>query len=97
MFRAAADDDDEFKSSQFEDDLAMMDNNEDEAVVVLGDGPENQQTSQKWARPDLPSLNPKIDAVVFQQMDVDNYIGQPMAGMPGAQVSLAIILTRAEF
>lgn len=75
----------------------MMDFNEDEAVVVLGDGPENQQTSQKWARPDLPPLNPQTDAVVFQQMDVDNYIGQPMAGMPGAQVSSAIILVTAEF
>lgn len=53
---------------------------------AVGDGPENQQTSQKWARPDLPPINPRTDAVVFQQIDVDHYTGQPMPGMPGAQV-----------
>jgi DNA polymerase delta subunit 1 len=67
----------------------MMEGEDMDADVVLGDGPENQQTSVKWARPDLPSINPKTDAVVFQQIDVDHYTGVPMAGMPGAQVSIA--------
>jgi DNA polymerase delta subunit 1 len=74
--------------SQFEADLAMMDIDELENDVALGDGPENQQTSQKWARPDLPPINPKTDAVVFQQLDVDHYVGHPMVGMPGAQVKI---------
>jgi hypothetical protein len=56
--------------------------------VVMGEGPENHHTSIKWARPDLPPLNPKTDAVVFQQIDVDHYNGKPMAGMPGCLVSL---------
>lgn len=55
--------------------------------MPIGDGPENQTTSQKWARPNLPSINPRTDEVVFQQIDVDHYTGHPMAGMPGAQVS----------
>lgn len=74
--------------SQFEADLEMMGSEDMDVEVVLGDGPENQQTSQKWARPELPPLNPKRDAVVFQQIDVDHYTGHPMAGMPGAQVRL---------
>lgn len=83
----AEDDDEEFYKSNFSNELALMDAElmETDAPAV-GDGPENQQTSRKWARPNLPSINPKTDAVVFQQIDVDHYIGQPMAGMPGAQV-----------
>lgn len=69
-----------------------MDSEEMEVDVVLGEGPENQQTSQKWARPDLPKINPKVDAVIFQQLDIDHYIGQPLAGMPGAQVSIIYFL-----
>lgn len=57
-----------------------------EVDVAIGDGPENQQTSQKWARPNLPPMNPKTDPVIFQQLDVDHYTGQPLPGMPGAQV-----------
>lgn len=64
----------------------MMDTDDMDTEVVLGDGPENQQSQIKWSRPDLPKLNPKSDAVVFQQLDIDHYTGQPMAGMPGAQV-----------
>lgn len=84
LFRG--DDDDEEFQSQFEADLAMMDSEDMEVDVAVGEGPENQSTSQKWSRPDLPPINPKTDAVVFQQIDVDHYTGQPMAGMPGAQV-----------
>lgn len=82
------DDDEEDYPSQFEADLAMMVDSEAMDVdVALGEGPEDQKTSQKWSRPDLPPINPKTDAVVFQQIDVDHYTGQPMSGMPGAQVS----------
>jgi DNA polymerase delta subunit 1 len=85
-FRADDDEEGDF-SSQFEADLAMMDGEDVDADVVLGEGPENQQTSVKWARPDLPPINPKTDAVIFQQIDVDHYTGSPMGGMPGAQVT----------
>ena len=29
----------------------------------------------KWRRPPLAALNPSKDAVVFQQLDLDHYIG----------------------
>lgn len=67
--------------------MAMMESEDMDCDVAVGEGPESSQTSHKWARPNLPPLNPKVDAVVFQQIEIDNYIGQPMAGMPGAQVS----------
>lgn len=69
--------------------MAQMDDEFIEMDVAVGDGPENQQTSQKWARPDLPVFNPKTDPVIFQQLDVDHYTGQPLSGMPGAQVGLS--------
>lgn len=58
------------------------------AEVALGVGPENQQTSVKWSRPDPPAAldDPQTAALVFQQLDIDHYIGQPVAGMPGSQI-----------
>lgn len=83
----SADDEDEDYQTQFEAELAMMDNEEFDTDVIMGDGPEHLRTSHvKWARPDLPPIDPKKDAVVFQQVDIDHYVGQPMVGMPGAQV-----------
>lgn len=42
-----------------------------------GAGPETTTTSRKWARPSLsPPLDPKTDKVVFQQIDVDSYVGK---------------------
>lgn len=64
----------------------MADQGNMDVDVLTGEGPENRQTSQKWARPDLPPINPKASAVIFQQIDVDHYTGKPMPGMPGAQV-----------
>lgn len=54
----------------------------------LGEGPEMENTVKKWARPNMPNLDPKKDAVIFQQIDIDHYTGCPMQGMPGAQVTL---------
>lgn len=88
MFLFRADDEDDEYPGKFEDNLAMMDGEEAMDVdALLGDGPENQSTSQKWTRPDLPPINPRTNAIVFQQVDVDHYTGQPMSGMPGSQVS----------
>lgn len=54
----------------------------------LGEGPEMENTVKKWARPNMPNLDPKKDAVIFQQIDIDHYTGCPIQGMPGAQVTL---------
>lgn len=40
----------------------------------------------KWRRPPLPSLNASKDALVFQQLDLDHYIGQHHVGMPGSTI-----------
>ena len=48
-------------------------------------GPEVQKTSDKWARPPPPELDPKKDRLTFQQLDIDYYTDKPMKGMPGAQ------------
>lgn len=77
MCRSNDDDEDEFQSA-FEADLANMELEESEAVI--GDGPENQQTCVKWSRPEPPKLDPQFDALIFQQIDIENYIGQPLSG-----------------
>lgn len=52
----------------------------------IGEGPQaKQDADQKWTRPALPAINPKKDALVFQQIDIDHYTGKVYSGMPGAQ------------
>lgn len=54
---------------------------------IVGEGPETIQTSIKWSRNALQnSLNPETDALVFQQIDIENYIGPVLEGMPGVQI-----------
>ena len=79
----SADDDCEDFGTKLEAELTMMDVVVD---VTLGDGRENLKISQNWARPDLPPFNPKTGLVIFQQIDVDHYNGEPMTNMSGAQV-----------
>ncbi|KAI8780966.1 DNA polymerase delta catalytic subunit [Biomphalaria glabrata] len=81
---------DDFPST-FEDDLALMDSleadrNDSEPMEVTGDGPEYQATSAKWARPPLPVIDSSEDKIVFQQIDLDYYVGSHVQGMPGATV-----------
>lgn len=60
----------------FDAELAMMDDIEmDEGADVSGAGPEEEESIAKWARPTLPPIDPKKDAIVFQQIDLDHYIG----------------------
>lgn len=49
-------------------------------------------TSAKWSRQAAPVLHPKTDKLVFQQVDVDHYIGQPLPGMPGPQIAPVSIM-----
>ncbi|XP_065340551.1 DNA polymerase delta catalytic subunit [Cloeon dipterum] len=51
---------------------------EEEATDDDGEG--------RWIRPPPKAFRPKEDALVFQQLDLDHYTGDPMVGMPGAQV-----------
>ena len=29
----------------------------------------------RWKRPELPEIDPKKDKLIFQQLDIDHYIG----------------------
>lgn len=64
----------------------------EEREVLIGEGPETQETCIKWARPDVPKLDPEIDTLIFQQIDIENYIGSPIPGMPGSQMPPVPIL-----
>lgn len=44
--------------------------------LAEGDGPENEATSGKWIRPSIPEKDPTKDSVVFQQIDLDYYVGK---------------------
>ncbi|CAH2074239.1 unnamed protein product, partial [Iphiclides podalirius] len=77
-FKAQDDDDDCEMPSSFEDTLAGMEV-EFDSPEIFGEGPENQSTDIKWSRPNPPLLNPRSDSLVFQQLDIDHYNGQPMA------------------
>ena len=72
--------------SNFETELANMDEDTPDIESLLGNGPETENTSARWARPELPLFNSKLSNLEFQQIDVDHYIGTPLFGMPGAQV-----------
>nr|BAJ78774.1 DNA polymerase delta catalytic subunit [Panorpa takenouchii] len=84
--RSKKDDDDDDFEGGFESELAAMDVEENvESQIFVGEGPEMQETCSKWSRPDLPKLDPKVDSISFQQLDIDHYNEKPLPGMPGAQ------------
>jgi len=74
----------------FEDHLAGL-NDEDwgdedwgDDTPMEGEGPALQMTKASWQRPPPPPLDQAKDRLVFQQVELDHYIGQPVPGMPGA-------------
>ncbi len=44
--------------------------------MFIGKGPESVETSMRWSRPPVPPFDPKKDKIVFQQLDVDHYVGK---------------------
>ncbi|XP_031548890.1 DNA polymerase delta catalytic subunit-like [Actinia tenebrosa] len=75
--------DDDFKGvqpSRFENELASLQDTDTTKDSNRGN------PKAKWKRPPVPSIDPKQDSIVFQQLDVENYVGSPMAGMPGSKV-----------
>ena len=88
-------DEDEEDTPNFEDHLAGL---EDEDFIDCdfpaseAEGPEQQLTHQKWSRPNPPSLDPSRDKLVFQQVELDHYIGQARVDMLGAREGPAPIM-----
>eukprot|EP00064_Thunnus_orientalis_P012823 superscaffoldBa00002009_g12859 len=78
--------------SQFEEELLMFDEAEMEAeemegqaghdVIPVGDL-FSADLNPRWRRPHAPPLEPSSDTLVFQQIDLDHYLGLSVAGMPG--------------
>ncbi|CAF4415977.1 unnamed protein product, partial [Rotaria magnacalcarata] len=69
--RANDDDDDDFGNDDPAFDDADLENKEN--AIELGHGPAYEATNVKWARPDIPSIDPLKEKLVFQQIDLDTY------------------------
>uniref|UniRef100_A0A8C5GVQ9 DNA polymerase n=1 Tax=Gouania willdenowi TaxID=441366 RepID=A0A8C5GVQ9_GOUWI len=89
--------------SQFEEELLMFDEAEMESeemerqtghdVIPVGKCDLfSTDLNPRWHRPHAPSLNPSSDTLIFQQVDLDHYLGKTVANMPGqAQGGVPII------
>ncbi len=77
--------------SSFEEELALlesMDTEEFEVTPTSTPSTSQQGSTQqkrKWARPPPPNFDPSTDPLIFQQIDIDQYVGSHLPGMPGAQ------------
>lgn len=71
-------------SYDFEDELAFLESMEQDFSGA--------SSSSRWSRPDPPSIDSTSDTVVFQQIDIDHYIGAAVEGMPGARSGAAPII-----
>ncbi|XP_059608331.1 DNA polymerase delta catalytic subunit [Phlebotomus argentipes] len=84
-FKPNADEDDMDEDlGDFEVEIADFPDSEELQNV---EGPENVESCVKWTRPAVPPLDPKTEPLIFQQLEIDHYTGQPLAGMPGSQVA----------
>ncbi|KAK1878076.1 DNA polymerase delta catalytic subunit [Dissostichus eleginoides] len=78
--------------SQFEEELSMFEEAEMESeemegqaghdVIPVGDL-FSADLNPRWRRPIAASLDPSSESLVFQQIDLDYYLGETVAGMPG--------------
>uniref|UniRef100_A0A3Q0RBX5 DNA polymerase n=1 Tax=Amphilophus citrinellus TaxID=61819 RepID=A0A3Q0RBX5_AMPCI len=78
--------------SQFEEELSMFEEAEMDAeemegqaghdVIPVGDL-FSTDLNPRWRRPLAPTLDPSSNTLVFQQIDLDYYLGETVADMPG--------------
>uniref|UniRef100_A0AAZ3NP06 DNA polymerase n=1 Tax=Oncorhynchus tshawytscha TaxID=74940 RepID=A0AAZ3NP06_ONCTS len=78
--------------SNFEEELALFEEADMEAeeregqaghdVIPVGEL-FSADLNPRWRRPQAAPLNPDSDTLVFQQIDLDYYLGAVVAGMPG--------------
>lgn len=73
----------DFAAVDFDEEMTSQ---ESEELVQNGiAGVEDEDGEGTWLRPALPRFNPQQQSFVFQQIEIDHYIGYPMQGMPGQQ------------
>ncbi|KAJ8024189.1 DNA polymerase delta catalytic subunit [Holothuria leucospilota] len=82
--------------SSFEEELAYLEKIEAEESggVMETDQSKSGVTKKEllWERPDPPTLDETKDKVVFQQLDLEHYLGKQLAGMPGSHQPLTPII-----
>ncbi|GAB6033248.1 DNA polymerase delta catalytic subunit [Chamberlinius hualienensis] len=61
-------------------------------MPTSGEGPENVATSDAWSRRSLLPIDTSSDTLIFQQIELDHYIGEPKPGMKGATIGLVPIV-----
>ncbi|KAH0626687.1 hypothetical protein JD844_001794 [Phrynosoma platyrhinos] len=81
--------------SQFEEELAFLDEVESEMALEAKEAqlvPDaiplgnlfSSVSNPKWQRPLPPKINPKEEALCFQQLELDYYVGTHIPGFPGS-------------
>ncbi|KAM4651111.1 DNA polymerase delta catalytic subunit [Discoglossus pictus] len=81
--------------SQFEEELAFLDEVEADMAIEMNDERVttdvlpiakliSEKIPPKWLRPPLPQLDPKLQPLIFQQIELDHYVGKHIPGMLGA-------------
>ncbi|XP_068192872.1 DNA polymerase delta catalytic subunit [Antennarius striatus] len=78
--------------SQFEEELSMFDDGDMDSEEMEGQAGHDvvpvgnlfsADLNPRWRRPQAPAMDPSSDNLVFQQIELDYYLGAVVAGMPG--------------
>ncbi|PIK45708.1 putative DNA polymerase delta catalytic subunit [Apostichopus japonicus] len=95
-FRKPGGDDFQHDPSSFEEELALLEKiqAEEPGSSDYTDSSSGRAFSgeSSWKRPDAPTLDVHKDAVVFQQLDLEHYLGKQLAGMPGSHQPVTPII-----
>ncbi|OQR75031.1 DNA polymerase delta catalytic subunit-like [Tropilaelaps mercedesae] len=88
---------DEDEMNDFEAELAQMEELDIEEKVLtqvdLSQCPQDEVSFERWRRPPAPALDPQTADLVFQQVDLDHYLGPAMKGMTSVS-SGTVAITR---
>ncbi|XP_053546791.1 DNA polymerase delta catalytic subunit [Bombina bombina] len=87
---------DEDGPSQFEEELAFLDEVEADMAMELNEGQVtadilpigkliSEKIPAKWLRPTVPHIDYKLQPLIFQQVELEHYVGSPVSGMLGAK------------
>ncbi|XP_010848029.1 PREDICTED: DNA polymerase delta catalytic subunit [Bison bison bison] len=90
------DEDEAYRPSQFEEELALMEEMEAERRLQEQEEEELQSALEaadgqfsptaidaRWLRPAPPALDPQMEPLIFQQLEIDHYVA-PARPLPGA-------------
>jgi len=87
--------------SDYEDEIIYPDEEEDYKMqedeprvekMDYDEQPEDETHDDDWKRNDAPLLDSSSQTLIFQQIDIDHYIGEHRSGMPGLEGSRGPIM-----